>query len=612
MKYHIQSNGTIHLQAGAIQLLQGYPAIDGTPLRPLRVTATAAGVRYELENGAALTIELKETNGELHLQLKTHHLTGTHHIAPIASLIPENCNRAFYQGTGMGGPSGFTDLDPKTAFDSDGVVAVGNEKACVTLHVCDHTKYRSHFVCQNGMLAICFDTEGVLADETVFPPVTIRTAPSFDAGLRACAREIADFMGARMPGKPGFHWCSWYYLYHTLDQPTLENYLEGFSALRDTAPFQFIQIDAGYFPSEGDWLGYNPRFPQGIQKAAETIRQAGYEPAIWVGPFMVGDQSAIYRDHPDWLLRKTDGTFLTPWQQYNEPKMWGQRDFDYCVLDTSHPDAMDYIRQVFRTLRAYGFKLYKTDFLFWGLQDSSQVLRHTPGKTSIEYFREFMTMVRQEIGEDATWLGCISPFMPAVGFVDMMRIGGDVGDSWEPTGFGPGNMIQETTADQYFNNVFWQNDPDATMLRDFHIRLRSPQVEALALLQAMSGGVITTSDPVHLVSEERKKLLKLITPHRFVNAEYPFWQEKRKEVCIIVRLEQGSLFYLFNPTHDEVVESYDWQSLLGEHGRYLFKLHGECCPAEKLPFVRIPPRSGVLFFASSQPIEKEPENLWKW
>ena len=84
MKYHIQSNGTIHLQAGAIQLLQGYPAIDGTPLRPLRVTATAAGVRYELENGAALTIELKETNGELHLQLKTHHLTGTHHIAPIA------------------------------------------------------------------------------------------------------------------------------------------------------------------------------------------------------------------------------------------------------------------------------------------------------------------------------------------------------------------------------------------------------------------------------------------------------------------------------------------------------------------------------------------------
>ena len=335
-------------------------------------------------------------------------------------------------------------------------------------------------------------------------------------------------------------------------------------------------------------------------------------PGIWVGPFMVGDCSKLFREHPDWMLRYNDGSYVSCWKWYNEPKPWGYRDSDYYVLDTSHPEAMAYIVNVFRTLRRWGYTLYKTDFLIWGMQDSTKVKRHTPGKTSFEYFRELMMNIRQAIGEDSAWIGCIAPFMPAVGCVDMMRIAGDVGAQWSETNFGPVNMIKEVCADQYFSNIYWQNDPDAVFLRDFHIHLKSHQIEALAILQALSGGVITTSDPVHEISAERQALLQLIRPRDIERSRFPYWQDKREDIIMTAEAKQGKLAYFFNPTPRDLVIPCDWGHILGDDQWYLRKLHGENTSARETGYVAVPAQSGVLFFASRQPLDREPRNMWDW
>ena len=85
-------------------------------------------------------------------------------------------------------------------------------------------------------------------------------------------------------------------------------------------------------------------------------------------------------------------------------------------------------------------------------------------------------MIREAIGEDSYWLGCIAPFLPFVGYADGMRIGGDVGSSWDGE-FGPRNMMRCLTGNNYTNHRYYQTDPDAVMLRDFQIRLTERGVD---------------------------------------------------------------------------------------------------------------------------------------
>ena len=161
------------------------------------------------------------------------------------------------------------------------------------------------------------------------------------------------------------------------------------------------------------------------------------------------------------------------------------------MLDTSHPEALAYLKTVFETMRSWGFRLFKTDFMLWNMQDSSKVCRYGKGKTSVEILRDTLQVIREAIGEESYLLGCIAPFLPFIGYADGMRIAGDVGAQWNGA-YSPENLLREITADNYFQQIYWQNDPDGVMLRDFDNFLTSREIRSLALLQAISGGVVTT------------------------------------------------------------------------------------------------------------------------
>ena len=609
MNFKLYKDGSFDILSDRISLIGAYPAVDGIPVRPLKVLVAEDCARYELLNGV-LIMRICRSRDMLEITCAVEGLEAAHDIEPLANARIDGCDRVFVQGKGIGGPSGFFSLKEKE-LTSHAVMAVGTEGEFVALNTRDNTRLNNAYRIEGGTLSAGFDTECVALNSAFLPTLYLRHGTDYSSTLRECAKEIAKTMHARPVTRAAFHWCSWYYLYHNLDQATLEEYLEGFRQYKSIAPFSHIQIDAGYFPSCGDWLEHNDRFPGGLKHAADTILSAGYEPGIWIGPFMVGDNSKLYKEHPDWMLRSADGGYVRPWIRYNEPKPWGYRDSDYFVLDTSHPDAMAYLKKVFSTLREWGFTLFKTDFMLWGLQDSSKVIRHTPGKTSFEYYRDVMLMIREAIGEDARWLGCIAPFMPSVGYMDMMRIGGDVGAQWEESGFGPQNMLRELTADQYFNDVYWQNDPDAVMLRDFHIHLKPEQIEALAILEAMSGGVIYTSDPVHLMGQDRRDLLNFIRPDGLHDAEWPFWGDMREEIVVIQRLKSRTMVFLFNKTNHPITGVYDWKKLLGEDIKFLFRRHGDCRAVEDVPFVVIPPRSGVLLYGTHDKMLVEVDNLWE-
>lgn len=633
INYQIHEDGSFDISGSGCRIREAYPSVNGRAFRADSVEIRDHSVLYH-QGQAYLRLEFVSENDRLCIRTFALGLAGAHDISPIGEALLVDASACFIQGPGMEGPSGYrrlseTETAPessKTPLHSSGLIALLGESSeepqtqslALFLYAEDHRHFSTQFSVERktSLFGVTetwftagFNLEGTAKQEQELPALFVEEQDDLTGGLKKVAEKIAVFMHARHRQPPAFHWCSWYYLYQNFSQEYLEEYLEGMKETGCT-DFRYIQIDAGYEPSPGDWLMPNHRFPEGLEKAAQTITNAGFGAGIWIAPFMVGDHSAVYENHPDWILRKKDGSPVTELRSYNEPKTWGNVDGNYYVLDTSHPEAFDYLRHVFRTLRGWGFTLFKTDFMFWNMQDSSAVSRYDKTRTSVEILRDTLQMIREEIGEDSYLLGCIAPFMPFIGYADGMRIAGDVGASWSEV-FGPLNMIRELQADHYFNHVFWQNDPDSILLRDFDIFLKPVEIRSLALLQAISGGVVTTSDPMHRISEERRDLLRFLKPREKANAEFPFLTQERDDLVILHHGKKGNLLYALNLSEKERTFVYDYRQLFSEGNWCSWRYENkENRNASDYCIITLQPHESALLFLTKNPLPKAPENLW--
>ena len=620
MKYIVHEDGAYDILGEQIGLLGCYPAISGHALRPVRVEAAKTEITYVLPQ-SSVTISFR-TDGEnrICVNCRAVGLPGIHDLAPLGNAMVDGAENIFIQGFGMEGPSGFFTLSENPPV-SHGLTALYRNENVLLAYAEDHRRYSAGFhvkTCE-GLFGTYtafsggFNLEGTASEELILPSLYIEESAGLARSLRSCAGRIAEAMHARHTQPPAFFWSSWYHAYETMDQATLEETLSGIRA--EGVPFQYIELDAGYTAHIGDWLTPNQRWPGGLEKAAATILNAGFRPGIWVAPFIVGDRSKLYGEHPDWVLHGLDGKPVVQLRSYTEPKIWGNSDCDYFVLDTSHPDALRYVENVFQTLKSWGFSLFKTDFMLWNMHDSSAVKRHDSGVTSAEVMRSTLAVIRNAIGEESYLLGCIAPFMPFIGYADGMRLAGDCGAQWAES-YGPVNMLRELPCDNYFNHVFWQNDPDAALLRDFDTKLTEAEARSLALLQALSGGAVSTSDPVRRLSDDRKRLLRLIEPRGAVAPELPCIGLARQDLALTHRLEQGNLLFVMNPTEAPLTVFYRLSELFGKEDwyqyRYDWKEENVSSVRDDIFAATLNPHDSALVFVTREPLRKKPSNLWNW
>lgn len=408
----------------------------------------------------------------------------------------------YLHGYGTAAVRGLVPLPVEGPLHGHSCVALVGPDRCLMVEVHDHRDYGTTIsVTPDGrQVSVSFDTAGADGIGRL-PDVIVREAPSLHEGLTRFAHSAAEVMEVRPPGPPMRVWCSWYYHFQNFDEATLGAYLDGFAALPDDVRPEVVQIDAGYFPSDGDWLETNHLWPSGLARAAEMIRENGFRAGIWIGPFMVGNRSRLFREHPEWMLRGDDGALVTEMRFYGEHRLWGMMDEEHYVLDASHPEAAAYLTTVFETLRGWGFDYFKTDFMYWGFRSSGGLRRHSAG-TGTQHLRRTLERIRRAIGEESTWLACIAPFAPFLGYADAMRVGGDVTPDWNPGGPNDALVPLLPNAD-HMNGIWWLNDPDAVILRDFHTSLTPEEAYALAMWQGFHAGVLNTSDPLHLIAPER-------------------------------------------------------------------------------------------------------------
>lgn len=295
---------------------------------------------------------------------------------------------------------------------------------------------------------------------------------------------------ARVDGRRRVGWCSWYEYFGGV---TPEHIRTNLAVARDLG-CDLIQIDDGYQSAIGDWLSPAPGWDGQLAILSAEIADAGMEAGVWTAPFLCGENSRVFAEHPDWVVRHASGR---PMRAAYNTDHWGGWAF---ALDTTHPDVLDHLRTVFAALRAKGFGYHKIDFCYAAALPG---VRHEPTATRARSLRLGLEAVRDGIGDDAFLLGCGCPFGPAVGVVDAMRVSADVAPVWRPALSWPGfeeaapgavNAIQASVLRSPLHRRLWINDPDCALVRSTGTSLDAAQRRVLADTVAGSGGFVVLSD----------------------------------------------------------------------------------------------------------------------
>ena len=227
-------------------------------------------------------------------------------------------------------------------------------------------------------------------------------------------------------------------------------------------------------------------FSCGMKALSDEIHQSGFLSGLWLAPFACTEQSALYREHPDWLL-KMDGK---PWKAGGN---WG----GFYALDMDIPAVQAYLEQVFdRVLNQWGFDLVKLDFLYAAAPFGNE--RESRAGRMIRA----MELLRECCGEKRI-LGCGVPLMPAFGLVDYCRVSCDVSLDWDDK---PHMRLihreRVSTRQAILNSVFrrqlngraFLSDPDVFFLREDNVKLSPQQKKLLADCCSLFGGMLLCSD----------------------------------------------------------------------------------------------------------------------
>ncbi len=580
--WHINSDGSFDFTYRKLHLNNCFPAMDDQDIRPYSFeferNNDGGVISYDLGQGK-LIIELSKEGQNLYVLSST--LSGFKEapdwIMPMANALVTGADRFYKQGFGFAGASGIFPLprpqermeravlkENVWSFDSylfTGLFSPQDESFVLSAY--DHRNYQHRSTIYNKQhriglidrhkdtdlifLETGFGTEKITLEDSMLklPDIYIRTGKNPYQTFREQAKSMAEYNDVKLTFNPRYYYCSWYEYKSDYNSKILLEMLDKMKDIDPPVKIQTIQIDDGYAP-RGDWLSFNRNFPEGMENIVQAINKENIEAGIWVGPFMVGENSFIFREHKEWLLKDKYGDLFD-----QGPDMY--------VLDTSHPEAFDYLRKVFRTLREIGFTTFKTDFLDWGIIDSDKVQRYTPGKTSVQYFMDVIQMIHKEIGEESYWLACISPFGQMIGYADGMRLSNDV---WSWNNESAGNMFREMYAGQFFNNILWQNDPDVIYLRDYDTDFNKVQQYSLALYSGFMGGTITTSCRFHTLYNEMLNLWRFIQPsQKRFTANLPYWGEKNNMLVATRNYGENRAALFLNVSDSAVSSTFNLKNL---------------------------------------------------
>ncbi len=341
-------------------------------------------------------------------------------------------------------------------------------------------------------------------------------------------------------------WCSWLVYGPNITAKNIYDNLDAIKA--HNLDLKYIQIDDGYQAYWGDWFDFTDKFEGGVKNVCLDIKNKGFEPAIWVAPFVAEKDSKLFREHPNWFIKDENGNPLCS----GDVSFGGWRCAPWYILDTTHPEAINYIKTVFKTMHEeWKINYFKLDAIVWEALPFG--VRYDSTKTSVEAFKMGMDAICEATGKESFILGTNAPMWPSMGVVNGMRVTNDNQRSW----YQFAQLAKECFNRNWQHNKLWINDPDTVLLQNQMVEVVGPDGEITtkegaitedefifnAAYTMASGGMVLSGDDVSSLTDANITLLKKLLPPTMVQAEFD------DETFTIGRAkisENKTIIYIFN------------------------------------------------------------------
>jgi alpha-L-fucosidase len=346
-------------------------------------------------------------------------------------------------------------------------------------------------------------------------------------GLETYADTIAQVNHIKLPKIPNGY-CTWYSSPHggASDEKAMAE-LAAFCGKELTKyGFDTVLVDdqwQGPAIKKGGLIGSGPTgnftrhdpqgpYPSGMKANAERLAANGLRAGLWFTPFAWDPRDPLFKDHPDWFVKKTDGSLYEV--------LWA----GWC-LDMTHPEARAFLADsVQRITHEWGYHYLKPDAMWCGLaakctypgtayvdEKFGDAVFHDPYLTGIEAYRLGIRTMREAAGPDTYIAACnvaqnFRSMGGAIGLVDAMRIGPDTGADWGAIlpNFNLGTRLY------FLHNRVWHNDPDCLMVR---APLSLTQARSFASWIALSGSLNLVSEWLPSLPAERLDCIKRSMPN---------------------------------------------------------------------------------------------------
>ena len=323
--------------------------------------------------------------------------------------------------------------------------------------------------------------------------------------------DYAKLAGRYMNARTGlfdtpYGYCTWYYYGNGLRPETVYENLKTLGENRDRIRTKYFNLDNGWLKEWGDWTE-NEKFSCGMKKIADDIYAEGYLPGIWLAPFGGEIGTKLHREHPDWFVRRRDGSGLIE-KPYGPTRT-------LLSMDMSHPEVKEFIRETFHRLtHEWGYRHVKIDII---TNTIAPGLHYDPSYTSLMNYREGLRLMREAMTEDSILLACTAPMGASIGYADGMRTSGDIFHDWDCLKL----LFNQNLKRYYYNHTWFFTDPDCLLVRNAEnedeecirpcIRTDAENQTFMTVLMA-TGGAMILSDKMPLLKEYQLKLLSYMYP----------------------------------------------------------------------------------------------------